>query len=246
MSRLIQLLIVAAAVAFVPASYGDPIQDLSMNAYKAGWYPNFYKGSGPLTCPRTCEAWVGAKSESENSFEMDEQTRRTNVCKVTKKEEIIVKGINDPKSHWLYGNQFDDYPVCFVHPIGYEPFESQFYMCQCVESESCNGPDLVVTQIHDPVWDAVNKVSVVQVTVSNIGSAAATTTFVTELKDPGTGASGTQTVAGLAAGGSVTLTFTFSYWVFDPDADLIATVDISQRVQECKEDNNVLEYFKLG
>lgn len=243
MSRLIQLLIIAVAVSFMPASYGDPIQDLSMDVYKAGWYPNFYKGSGPLTCPRTCEAWVGARSESENSFEMDEQTRRTNVCKVTNKEEIIVEAINAPKSHWLYGNQFDDYPVCFVHPIGYEPFGSQFYMCQCVES--CNGPDLVVTQIHDPVWDPVSKVSIVKVTVSNIGSAPATA-FETELKDPGTGAAGIQAVAGLAAGASVTLTFTFGYWVFDPDAELIATVDVSQKVEECKEDNNVLKYFKLG
>jgi hypothetical protein len=247
MLRFIQLLILAATVASAPVLHADPIQDLSMNNYKAGWYPNFYKGEGPLTCPQTCEIWANARSESEQSFEMDEQTRRTNVCKVTRNEEIILEGIDDPKSHWLYGNQFDDYPVCFVHPVGYEPFKSELFMCECVRPQEtpCKEPDLVIANIADPVWDNANGVSKVDVTVSNIGGSAAGT-FYTRVIDPGTNANDVQGVSSLAAGASVTLTFTFNYWVFDPDAELEATADYKGHIDECNEDNNRLRYFKKG
>lgn len=247
MLKLTQLLILAATVLSAPVLHADPVQDLSMDNYEAGWYPNFYEGKGPLTCQRTCEAWVGAHSESEQSFEMDEQTRRTNVCKVTRDKEIILEGIDDPESHWLYGNQFDDYPLCFVHPVGYEPFKSELFMCQCARPQeaTCKQPDLVVANIADPVWDSASGVSVVDVTVSNIGGSAAGT-FYTRVIDPDTNANDVQGVSSLAAGASVTLTFMFNYWVFDPDAELNATADYKGHVEECKEGNNELSYFKKG
>ncbi|MFC4875331.1 CARDB domain-containing protein [Microbulbifer halophilus] len=245
MWKSVAFILVLAAIAASPASYADPIQDLSMGSHAVGWYPNFYKGEGPMTCPKTCEVWVGAHSESEASTDMDEQTRRSNVCKVTRDEAIILEPIDDPKSHWLYGNQFDDYPVCFVHPMSREPFKSELFMCECVRGNPCKQPDLVVADIADPVWNNANGTSEVQVTVSNIGGVAAGG-FHTRLIDPGTSANDVQGVSGLAAGASVVLTFTFSYWVFDPDAELIATADYKNQVEECDEDNNQLRYFKKG
>lgn len=245
MFKFIPIIFVLALAAYVPALQADPIQDLSMNDYQAGWYPNFYKGEGPMTCPQTCKTWVGAPSESEESFEMDEQTRRTNVCKVTGDEGIILEPINDPKSHWLYGNQFDDYPACFVYPAGFEPFKSELFMCECVRDNACEQPDLVIANIADPVWDNANEVSVIDVTIANIGGVAAGS-FYTRMVDPGTGATDVQGVSGLAAGSSVVLTFTFNYWVFDPNADLVATADYKNDVEECVEDNNELTYSAPG
>ena len=223
----------------------DPIQDLSMNQYKAGWYPNFYKGNGPMTCPKTCEVWVGAKREHEQSSNIDGQTRETSVCKVTDKDEIIIEGVNDPSSHWLYGNQFDDYPVCHVLPIGIEPIRKKEFMCLCVEEKGCKDPDLVVTKIHDPVWDHGAGQSIVKVEISNIGASDAVN-FYTRLTDSGTGATSVIHTPNLIAGGTITLTFYFNYWVFDPDAELDAEVDTYNQVIECDEGNNKLSYFRPG
>lgn len=247
MFRFIRLLSIFVVIALASVAQADPIGDLSMDSYEAGWYPNFYKGEGPMTCPQTCETWTGARSEGEYSSEMDESTRRTNVCKVTNREEIILEAIDDPKSHWLYGNQFDDYPVCFVHPAEYKPFKSELFMCECVrpKEDACEQPDLVVANIADPVWDSANGVSVVEVTISNIGGSAAGT-FYSRVIDPDTNANDVQGVSGLAAGASVTKTFTFNYWVFDPNAELEATADYKGIVEECNEDNNQLTYFKEG
>ena len=223
----------------------DPIEDLSMKNYRAGWYPNFYKGNGPLTCPEACKVWVGSEREHEQSGDIDGQTRETSVCKVTNKEEIIIEGINDPSSHWLYGNQFDDYPVCHVLPIGIEPVRSKAYMCLCVEPDKCKEPDLVVSTIYDPVWNGATGQSVVKVDVTNIGSLPAGG-FFTRLTDPGTGDTSVQFSAGLAASATTTLTFLFNYWVFDPDAELVAEADTHNDVAECREDNNIKDYFKRG
>ncbi|WP_144395477.1 CARDB domain-containing protein [Pleionea sediminis] len=227
------------------ASFADPIQDLSMKRYSAGWYPNFYKGEGPLTCPQTCEVWARARAESERSNDLDGQTRRTSVCKVTREKEIILEPKNDPYSHWLYGNQFDSWPVCHVSTIGIEPFRSEYFMCLCVRPDECQKPDLIVSKIYDPEWDHPNQRSVVKVLIANVGNQAASG-FYTQLSDPGTGANTSIYSSGLPAGGTAVLTFYFNYWVFDPDAELIAFVDSYNQVEECKEDNNRLRYFKQG
>lgn len=247
MFRFIRLLSIFVVIALASVAQADPIEDLSMDSYEAGWYPNFYKGKGPMTCPQTCEIWTGARSESEYSYEVDKSTRRTNVCKVTNREEIILEPIDDPKSHWLYGNQFDDYPICYVHPAEKKPFRSELFMCECVrpKKDACEQPDLVVAKIADPVWDSANDVSVVKVTISNIGGSAAGT-FYSRVIDPDTNANDVQGVSSLSAGASVTKTFTFDYWVFDPNAELEATADYKGMVEECNEDNNQLTYFKEG
>ena len=223
----------------------DPIEDLSMKNFKAGWYPNFYKQKGPMTCPRTCEVWVGAPREHEQSGDIDGQTKETSVCKITNKDEIIYEGINDPKSHWLYGNQFDDYPVCHVLPIGIEPVRKKEFMCLCVSPDECKEPDLTVATIHDPVWDHGAGQSIVKVDITNLGASAAAN-FFTRLTDPGTGATSVVNTANLPAGATITLTFYFNYWVFDPNAELHAEVDTYNQVSECDESNNKLVYFKLG
>lgn len=226
-------------------SFADPIEDLSMKGYKAGWYPNFYKGYGPMTCPQTCKRWVGTQSEHEASQNVDGQSERANVCKITRDESIILEPRNDPKSHWIYGSQYDDYPVCFANSLGYGPVQSRLFMCECVEPDGCPNPDLIVSNIYDPQWDHTNGVSIVKVDITNIGSSAAGA-FVTRLVDPGTGADSYVSATGLGAGITITKTFYFNYWVFDPDAELIAVTDVKEEVEECDEDNNKRRYFKLG
>lgn len=243
-----RLIFFVSALLVSVLALADPIEDLSMKKYKAGWYPNFYQGSGPMTCPKTCEKWVGAQAEHEASQDVDGQSERANVCKVTRDESIIKEPRNEPASHWIFGSQYDNYPVCFVNSLGYGPVETEYYMCECVVPEEvtgCEDPDLVVSQIHDPVWDHANGVSIVKVDVSNIGSSPAGA-FVTQLTDTGTGATSIITAGGLAAGTTITLTFYFSYWVFDPNAELEAITDVYDNVTECKEDNNKRTYFKLG
>ncbi len=243
--RVKQSMIYWLLMVFASLSFADPIEDVSMKNYRAGWYPNFYHGEGPLSCPKTCSAWVGARSEHEKSNKIDGQTEMTNVCKVTRNPKIIIEAVNDPSSHWLYGNQFDDWAQCHVKPIGFEAFSSPYYMCLCVDKNECDKADLVLTKIHDPIWDHGTGQSVVHVTVTNNGSVDAIG-FETSLTDPGTGATSNVFTANLAPGNSVVLTFYFNYWVFDPDAELIGVTDIFNDVDECDEDNNKLRYFKLG
>ncbi|MFS1523812.1 hypothetical protein ACL7TT_06805 [Microbulbifer sp. 2304DJ12-6] len=133
MKSIFNFLIASVISGFSMMSLADPIQDLSMNLYKAGWFPNFIQGAGPLTCPRTCEIWVGARAEQEKSSDMDQDSERAAVCKVTRDASIIFEGINDPSSHWIYGNQFDDEPVCYVaHRSGWVE-RSEYFMCLCVQ-----------------------------------------------------------------------------------------------------------------
>lgn len=108
------LLLAAAA-----AAQADPIQDDTLNGCKAGWYPNSYKEQGPLTCARTCAAWVKGAAEGEVGTK---NAKQTHVCKVVNKKQ---------KEH-LYGNQFDDSPACLTSDItGKKQKSSQFY-CLCV------------------------------------------------------------------------------------------------------------------
>ncbi len=239
------LLFIAMMAMVSFSGFADPIEDLSMKNYRAGWYPNFFKGKGPLSCPRTCDYWVGSRAEGERSNDIDGQTERAYVCKVTRDRKIILEPKNDPSSHWLYGNQFDSWPMCHVSPIGIEPFRSKYFMCLCVSPNECPKPDLTVTQIADPVWDHPNHRSIVKVTVKNVGASAASG-FYTQLTDPGTGSYSNIYTTALNAGSSVVLTFYFNYWVFDPDAELIAVTDFLDDVAECDEDNNKLRYFKQG
>ncbi|MCO7225338.1 CARDB domain-containing protein [Pleionea sp. CnH1-48] len=244
--KSIRNLMLNLVVIFVSVvSYADPIEDMSMKNYKAGWYPNFIQGNGPMTCPKTCDAWVGARAEQEKSNDVEPESERAAVCKVTRDKSIIYEGINDPSSHWIYGNQYDDEPVCYVARRNNLVKRSEYFMCLCVEPDECRKADLIVSKIHDPVWDHGAGQSIVKVDVTNIGASAAGL-FYTRLLDPGTGAASTQGVAGLAAGATVTLTFYFSYWVFDPDASLTATADIYNQQAECDEGNNTLSYFKQG
>jgi hypothetical protein len=225
---------------FAIISYADPIQDISMQNYNVGWYPNFYQGQGPLTCRSTCAIWVSATPESELTKEMTEEFERTNVCKITRNPEIIEKPYDDPLAHWLYGNQFDDKANCYAGtPFGV--IEDDHYMCLCV----CDKPDLIVSKIHDPIWDSGSGQSLIAVDITNVGQMAATASFA-RLIDPDTLANDVQAIPALAVSGTITLIFTLNYWVFDPDAVLEVTADYKNIVEECDETNNTQVYKKQG
>ncbi|MEW5249982.1 hypothetical protein [Microbulbifer sp. 2201CG32-9] len=131
MKYIINVVIASAMAFFSLGSVADPIQDLSMNAYRAGWYPNFFQGGGPLTCAQTCEAWVGTRAERERSTNVDPDSFEAAVCKITNDDVIIIDPVNDITSHWIYGNQFDDEPRCYAaHRALWVETRSR-YMCLC-------------------------------------------------------------------------------------------------------------------
>lgn len=112
-------------------------------------------------------------------------------------------------------------------------------------------PDLIVERIERPEWDQVGQRSVIQVIVKNIGCSTAPPT-ITRLVDPstkqpnGTPFNATAPTPALAPGESVTLTFYLPYWVYNPDAELEATADYKNFIDECSESNNVKKFFELG
>lgn len=224
----------------LPAA-ADPIQDLSMDPYRAGWFPNYYRGSGPLTCPRACRAWTGAPAEGEAANELVEAAKRGYVCKVTNRPEIVQKPLNEPTSHWIYGTQYDDLPVCYATQKFGDPWLSREFMCLCVED--CRKPDLVVSTIYRPTWDGTQ--SVISVDIANLGATAAGPS-VAELVDYQSGASTSVAVPAIAAGATVNVVFTLPYWVYDPDASLIVTADVKNDIDECDEKNNDQRFFEPG
>jgi hypothetical protein len=220
----------------------DPIQDLTLKTYSAGWFPNYYRGQGPLTCPRVCKAWIDGVAEGERAKELVDTAEQAYVCRVTRDPAIVQKGIDAPKSHWIYGTQYDDLPVCYATQKFGGPWLSREFMCLCLED--CRKPNLVVSTIHRPTWDGANSVIAVDIT-NNGGSAAGPSTA--ELVDyqfaPGVASVATPPIA---AGATVTVVFTLPYWVYDPDASLIITVDAKGEIDECNEDDNRLRFFELG
>lgn len=221
----------------------DPIEDLSMKDYQAGWYPNYYKQQGPMTCPETCKRWVGTRAEQESVSNLLSDFTTTHVCKTPDNPEIVIEPKNDPSSHWLYGNQLDDKPNCYIGtPYGTK--ESPYYMCLCVKP-LCNKPDLTVTVIYDPVWDNTSGQSKVSVEVKNIGTVTSVATY-TRIRDIDTGSVSYATTPSLAPGASVVLLFAFNYWVFDPDAHLEVITDYKNPNDECDETNNLKIYYKQG
>lgn len=237
-------LVLTVLLAFTSQSlFADPIEDLSMKDYKAGWYPNFYKQKGPLTCAQTCKAWVGTEAEGEQSGDLTPNYPETDVCKITDNEKLVYYAQNDPKSHWLYGNQFVDKPVCYSATSYGEIMESQFYMCLCVDA--CDKPDLIVSHIYDPVWDGSTGQSIIKADITNVGSVGAASSYA-RIIDTVTMANDVALTPPLAPGATTTVTFYISGWVFDPDAELEVTADYKSDIDECDETNNVKNYFKQG
>jgi hypothetical protein len=230
------------ALGLPAAAAADPIQDLSLKSYSAGWFPNYYRGQGPLTCPRACKAWVDGTAEGELAKELVDTAEQAYVCKVTRDPAIVQKGIDAPKSHWIYGSQYDDLPVCYATQKFGGAWLSREFMCLCVER--CRKPNLVVSTIHRPTWDGTQSVIIVDIT-NDGGSAAGASSA--ELVDyqfaPGVAS---VAVPAVAAGATVSVVFTLPYWVYDPDASLIVTVDARGEIDECKEDDNRLRFFEPG
>jgi len=227
------------------AAQADPIEDLSFNEYRAGWYPNFIQQYGPMSCQRTCKIWVGSEREHEISNDLDSETKRTSVCKVPRDRSIILKPKKDPSSHWLYGNQFDDKRYCIFTNSEGKVRRSKYFMCECVEPSGCEKADLVVSKIHNPIWDHSAQRSYVKVDIQNIGSSASGASFA-RMTDTGTLAWDVAATPGVAAGSTVTVVFSFSYWVYDPNAELSVEADYKSDVDECEESNNTLDFFGLG
>ena len=113
----------ALVLLILPGGAGaDPVQDLSLHQYRAGWYSNLHQDK-QLTCPQTCKARVGGLAEYEAS--PVPPTKRAFLCKVegTPQEKIRT---------WLYGNQFDDRPACYTTALNLKGSYSQRYFCLCI------------------------------------------------------------------------------------------------------------------
>ncbi len=112
-------------------------------------------------------------------------------------------------------------------------------------------PDLVVQSIEKPVWDNINKRSVIKAVIQNVGTAPAAQSLA-RLMDPSTPQStgapynDVQNVPALAPGATHAVTFTLPYWVYNPDADFDVTADYKDMVKECDETNNKQEFHQIG
>lgn len=112
-------------------------------------------------------------------------------------------------------------------------------------------PDLTVESIGDPVWDPVNKQSVITAIIRNVGTGSAGPSYA-RLEDPSTkqpsGApyNSVAVTPSLGPGASASVTFTLPYWVFNPDADFHVTADYKGEIAECREDNNRLTFNRVG
>ncbi|MFH2045292.1 MAG: CARDB domain-containing protein [Pseudomonadota bacterium] len=236
------LLLLAAVV------QADPIQDNSLNNYKAGWYPNYYKQKGPMTCPETCKIWIQGVPEQEMS--MAAKTKKTNVCKFSYSKPIN-KPVRGPG--FLYGNQFDSTPICYAADMSNKPQKSEKYYCLCIAktTSGCNGSDLIVAKIEKPEWDSTNARSVIKAVIKNIGSSGAGKSIArvidpSYLQTGGAPYNATANTPALAAGASTTVTFYLPYWVYNPDAELEVTADYKNVVKECNEKNNSKKFSDKG
>lgn len=106
-----------------------------------------------------------------------------------------------------------------------------------------NLPDLIVSTIVEPVWNARSHQTTIAVVVKNKGQVLAEN-FRVQLKDGATIRTAFVTAVGPSS--SHTIYFTLPYWVYNPDADFNVHVDSTNRVRECSETNNVKEFFGLG
>lgn len=241
-ARIAAASLVATLLGMPTVGAADPIRDLTMRPYVAGWFPNYYRGQGPLVCPKACRAWTRSEAENERATELSPTAERGFVCKLTRDPAIVQKPIDAPASHWIYGTQYDDLPVCYAETKGGGRVLSREFMCLCVAD--CRKPDLTVTNIHRPSWDGTK--SVIDVDVTNVGAAPAPASTAELIDYELVGVSTTVATPPIAAGATVTVTFTLPYWVFDPNASLAVTADSKQEIDECDEMNNHRRFFELG
>lgn len=113
-------------------------------------------------------------------------------------------------------------------------------------------PDLIITSIGEPRWDAEARMTRIQVRVKNVGAGYADETLVKVIDgsttNPDTNSSheSTAKLPGLRADEEDTVTVTFPYWVLNPNAELQVLVDPANTVYESDEDNNSKAYRKVG
>ncbi len=246
MKKTLIWLVCSALLLAAGGAMADPIQDNSLNNYRAGWYPNYYKEKGPLSCPQTCEIWVKGVAEHESSMAPDSNT--TQVCKFGDRRQLneLVRG-----GRFLYGNQFDKTPVCYVADMNGKVQKSDHFYCLCIARTQNECPDLVVTEIKKPEWDNANHRSVITAVIKNIGSSGAGQS-IARVIDPSTtqpGGAPYNAIANtpaLAAGASATVVFYLPYWVYNPDATLEVTADYKDYVKECNENNNTKVFNDQG
>lgn len=107
-------------------------------------------------------------------------------------------------------------------------------------------PDLIVASLPEPVWDATNRLSIIDVVIRNQGTGAtpANVNFLVRLDADGRAYQ--VFTSPLAAGASRTVRFTLDYWIYNPDAGYRVTVDPTGVVPECNESNNYADFFRIG
>ncbi len=142
--------------------------------------------------------------------------------------------------------------VVAVHTVGGRDGYIQSLEVEPIEPRRTAGcSDLAMDVILRPVWDNNARESVIRTTVRNIGSAPApaTTARLTDPSTPdpsGQPYSDNALVPSLDAGESWTADFRLPYWVYNPDASLVATADAGDTLRECLETNNVARFEDMG
>lgn len=105
--------------------------------------------------------------------------------------------------------------------------------------------DLIVESIARPQWDGHRRRSIMRAVIKNVGNINSPASQA-KFQDLGNHALSFDNVPALAPGGTASVVFTTTYWVFDPDARFSITADSSSVIQECNEGNNVKIFDEIG
>lgn len=114
----------AAALVLLPLGIqADPIDDFTVQSYRAAWFPNTMKDL-EMTCADTCKQRMGGLPEYEASSV--EPTKRAFVCRVQGKPKGNIRT-------WRYGSQFDTRAACYTTGLDLKGGYEKRFMCLCVE-----------------------------------------------------------------------------------------------------------------
>lgn len=191
--------------------------------------------------PGPISGFIKGKLEPDQAAEID----CSDITKLISSREKLIKGFVIIKSQ----SKID--VVAVYTAAGQNGYIETLDIEQVSPQRILSCPDLIVEKIEKPIWDSVNKRSIIHAVIKNIGNVTAGQTLARVI-DPstlqGTGAPYNDVVmtSVLLPGDTVTVTFYLPYWVYNPDVTLEVTADYKNVLPECNEDNNQKTFEGIG
>ncbi len=130
-----KLIITTLLVLFSGSLWADPVTDGFVTTKRIAWFSNIYQGK-QLTCPETCKIHHGLIAEHElYKYGTGVRPQKTYVCKVmTKKipvENDSLTHFRPPITTWVYGNQYNNVPLCEYVKDHQQIKKAKRFYCLC-------------------------------------------------------------------------------------------------------------------